>query len=336
MKKSNTRKWHLFFALVAVAIFYFILIVYATAAHLPTLSNPFILYSNHNQDDLKTIFCSAIKQAKKEIFIEMYSLTDKEILHLLAEKAKENVRVKILYDKTASPLIEKHFPFSVEVTPYQSKGLMHRKILIIDEEMVYIGSANMTTQSLKMHDNLVVGLYDRGLAQFLKNSAEASPFDLQALKATFWRLPNPDGLAALIEQIHTAKKTVYVALFTLTHPILIDALIEAKKRDVEVHCAIDHYTAKGASKKQIERLLEAGIPVYASQGLQLFHHKWALIDDSTLILGSANWTKAAFTINYDCFIIFRLLNEDQKKFMQRMWKKIRCESISTTLEGAAA
>ncbi len=290
-------------ALFGVVLFYCFIIFYSATPKIPTKADPLILYSKN----FSQLFHAAIKGAKKEIVLQMYALSDADIIKALEDKAQEGVSVQILFDKTAA---RPNLHFS-EIIPDTAKGLMHRKILIIDGKLIFIGSANMTEQSLKMHDNLVVGMY--------------KPHFELATKDGLWLLPDKNGLDALINQIHTAQKTIRVALFTLTHPQIVDALITAQNRGVSVKCAIDHYTAKGASKKQVERLRNAHIPIYLSRGLQLFHHKWAFIDNKTLILGSANWTKAAFTRNHDCFIILQNLDQTQKKFMQRIWKKIRYE-----------
>ena len=37
---------------------------------------------------------------------------------------------------------------------------MHRKVLLVDGEEVWLGSANMTRDSLRMHGNLMVGIKD--------------------------------------------------------------------------------------------------------------------------------------------------------------------------------
>ena len=67
--------------------------------------------------------------------------------------------------------------------------------------------------------------------------------------------------------------------------------------------------------------------------LQLLHHKFILIDDQTLLVGSANWTKAAFYKNSDCFLILHNLTDDQKTFMNRLWTRLEAEStLRTTAE----
>jgi phosphatidylserine/phosphatidylglycerophosphate/cardiolipin synthase-like enzyme len=121
-------------------------------------------------------------------------------------------------------------------------------------------------------------------------------------------------------------------MFTLTHPEITQALLRAKKRGVEVTIAADYYTAKGASKKTLETMRNGGIKILNSQGRQLLHHKWAIIDDLTLIMGSANWTKAAFSKNQDFLFFLFPLNQDQRKFLNKLWNVIEMESVSPEVD----
>jgi len=89
---------------------------------------------------------------------------------------------------------------------------------------------------------------------------------------------------------------------------------------------VDLHSGLGASAKAVEKLKEAHVPVLLSQGVQLLHHKFIYIDESTLLTGSANWTKSAFYKNSDCIIALHRLNPDQKKFMSRLWTSIEANA----------
>jgi len=181
---------------------------------------------------------------------------------------------------------------------------MHEKIWIIDQKRLFLGSANLTSSSLKMHDNLMVGLYCPDLAEALSGkrvkeiTTRVGERDLH-----YFSLPSQKALETLIETLDGAEKKVTIALFTFTHPQLIEKLVELHKRGVEISLTLDGTTARGASKKAKEFLEKEGIRVKVSKGRELFHHKWAEIDNKNFIIGSANWTKSAFNKNRD-FILF--------------------------------
>lgn len=311
--------------LILVAAFYIWLVIAATTHKLPSKKSPILFYSNQKQQDLKLTFCRAIKEAKHSITLQMYAITDPDILKLLKISYEKGNHSSILYDKKASPNLE-----GINGKAGSSRGLMHRKIMVVDHSLVFLGSANMTTQSLRHHDNLVLGFFHPELASFLEQKETKSPFlfSIKNQKAELWLLPDKtDGaLTRLVEEINSAKKRISIAIFTITHPQIIEALIKAHKRGIKVKVAVDFFTEKGASQKASLQFFNEGIPIYCSQGRQLLHHKWALIDRKKLIIGSANWTKAAFLRNQDCFLILNSLTTEQKKFMRDLWKTIKLES----------
>lgn len=319
-------KKYKFLSLLAVAAFYAWFIYAATTPDLPSQKNCIFFYSNQRRQDLYLALRAAFKKASQSIHLTMYALTDAKMIETLRTQAASGVNVQVFYDPSAA---EQKLPAPIQSTPVKSRGLMHRKIALIDDSLIFLGSANMTTSSLSLHDNLTCGLFHPGLCRYLKSpSAPSFEFDINGKPALICLLPDKSGgaLKNLLSQIGSAKKSLSIAMFTLTHPALVEAVIQAHRRGVAVTIATDYYAGRGASKKAIKSLKEAGIKIVLSQGVQLLHHKWAYIDRQTLILGSTNWTKAAFTKNQDCLLFLFELAKDQQKYLDALWKTILLES----------
>ncbi len=311
-------------------VFYGWIVFEARRPNLPNPGCPLKFYSNQSRQDIKQVFLQALNDAHQSIFLSVYGITDPQILDAVRKKSAEHLPIFIEYDPTASSALKKHLPSSIHLKPVKSKGLMHRKIVLIDRGVAYLGSANLTPSSLRHHANLVVGLYHPGLAEFLENPAAKSYFfELQGQKGEVYLLPDPQkaGLSRLIESIDKAERQIHIAMFTLTHPGIVEALARARKRKVTIRIALDAYTARGASKKSLEVLDRQGVSFYLSQGRELLHHKWALIDEETLAMGSANWTKAAFDKNDDFLLFLAPLDKIQKRFLKNLWEIVESESI---------
>jgi phosphatidylserine/phosphatidylglycerophosphate/cardiolipin synthase-like enzyme len=297
------------------------------AITLPKPFEPARFYSNQCQQDIRATLLSAIRQASSSVYLVMFGLSDRAVLSALAKKINENVPTTVYYDTGGSAKIFK-FLSGGQIHPIKNSGLMHQKILILDKEMVFIGSANMTSASLRMHDNLVIGLVSRPVARFLEEHEPYSPGYLRTMVGgqdlELWLLPDPRGhaLTELRKEVRNARKSIRIALFTLTHPSLIDEVIEAHKRGVRVSIVVDMHSGLGASAKAVEAFKKAGVTIGLSQGTQLLHHKFIYIDEQTLVTGSANWTKAAFYKNSDVILALHNLNEEQKKFMNRLWRQV--------------
>jgi phosphatidylserine/phosphatidylglycerophosphate/cardiolipin synthase-like enzyme len=300
------------------------ILVLALRPHLPTASDPIQVYSNQRGSDLKLVLLRAFAQAKQSIYLQIYALTDPEVQELLRQKSLAGVEVTVFFDKKASPhLAEELVPWGIEAYPVQTSGLMHRKIFVIDGETVYLGSANLTTASLTLHDNVILGFWSPELAAFCRASArESGNFTVGGFDLRFFFLPEAkeEALEALLQQIRGAKKEILAALFTLTHPQIVAALQEAG-RSIEVKLAIDYYSKRGASHRAIASLEKDAI-IGESLGAQLLHHKWALIDREVLAMGSANWTEAAFEKNQDYLLILSPARGKLRRSFETIWKKL--------------
>ena len=105
----------------------------------------------------------SIKQARQSIFVEVYifshDATGIKILTALKEAAKRNVEVYLLLDGFGSRDLSKkvideikaskiHFLFyHPKISPYQMKRIslrrLHRKMLLIDHKIAYVGGINI-------------------------------------------------------------------------------------------------------------------------------------------------------------------------------------------------
>lgn len=297
------------------------------------------LYSNQTQDDLTACYSEAIGSAKHSITFVIYALTDRAIVEALKERSNAGIPVYLVCDAQASKGIRQLNGKNVTIVRRAGPGLTHQKILIVDEQKIYIGSANMTGDSLRLHGNLITELDNASLASAMTTKIKGMDEDARAISlppqyltmgeqpVEFWDLPeDPSAANRIKELIRTAKKTIKVAMFTWTRQDFTKELIKAANRGVDVQVVIDRYSGKGASAKIVKMLADGGIDVRLSIGQGLLHHKFAWIDDDILINGSANWTLSAFTKNDDCFLIISSLTQAQNAKMVKLWRVIRTES----------
>jgi phosphatidylserine/phosphatidylglycerophosphate/cardiolipin synthase-like enzyme len=104
-----------------------------------------------------------------------------------------------------------------------------------------------------------------------------------------------DHLIALYDH---ARRYIYVAVYGLTFPPIVKALIEAKKRGVDVRVITDR--GQGSDPKQqraLDLLHSAGIPIRVNQHDGLMHLKQAVIDDEINTTGSMNHTTSGHRYN---------------------------------------
>ncbi|UOB18233.1 cardiolipin synthase [Abyssalbus ytuae] len=288
-----------------------------------------------------------LKNAKKSIHLEYYIIKDdgvgNEVLEILCEKAKEGIKVRLSYDSVGSSLSSKtlkklkeaevefhpfmpvHFPRFTSKLNYRN----HRKIIIIDGEIGYVGGVNISDRYV----NHTPGIYWRDThlriegeavgslqLQFMLNWDFVTPYDVVVENDFFPKCtvsdkvpvqiaasgPDTDWaniMEAIFIAISTADKYIYITTpyFIPSEEILM-ALIAIAKSGVEVKLIVpkesDSWAAKYATYSYLEKLLEAGVRVYLYKK-GFVHAKTMVIDDIFSTVGTANMDYRSFKINFE-------------------------------------
>jgi len=101
---------------------------------------------------------------------------------------------------------------------------------------------------------------------------------------------------AVVESINKAASEIDVAIYIFTNPDIAEALVAAKVRGVKVRVLLDGDNVD-MNYSKAESLVDNGIPVRHETGTGLMHNKFAVVDDSIVLTGSFNWTRAAESAN---------------------------------------
>lgn len=264
-----------------------------------------------------------MKKAKKSIYLSTYGLSDPEVLSILQKKIKEGLSVTVTCHPKQIPAMRKLAGNSAKILPLQSTGLNHEKITILDDELIFLGSTNLTQTSLSLHDNILIGISSPTLAAnlLLRTPGKLSNLSIKDQNLALYFLPEKDHLALdrILSIIDGAQEEIQIALFTFTHPKIALALSKARMRGVKVTVIMDQFLAKGCCKKTVHKLKESSCIVRTSNSYKLMHHKWARIDRTFFITGSANWTKSAFGKNRDYILIVSPIDKTQNNFIDKLW-----------------
>lgn len=113
-----------------------------------------------------------------------------------------------------------------------------------------------------------------------------------------------DPAPVLAGMYNGAKKNLDVAVYSLTHPQIVKAIINAHKRGVQVRVITDREQAAGKSQKHaIAALLLAGVPVMVNEHSGLMHLKMSIIDGRVATTGSYNYTWSASERNDEMLVV---------------------------------
>jgi cardiolipin synthase len=117
----------------------------------------------------------------------------------------------------------------------------------------------------------------------------------------------PDNTAKpILDAVHAAKKSLRVKMFLFSHPALLQAVISAKQRGVDVRVMLNPARRSGKSENTLtrKRLQAAGIDVIDSNPVfDVTHEKSMVIDDKVAFIQSLNWDLKNLTGTRDYAVV---------------------------------
>jgi len=288
-----------------------------------------------------------INRARHTLDVAVYSITQDLLAEALEGAAAKGVSVRVLTDRAqaeepnsdVSRLKQNGIP--VRINGHQAgpkAGLMHHKFVIVDQESLLFGSFNWTGASInRTHQNLVHSRGNRLLLQrFTKEFErmwcgrwEGAPHGVflrsegSYVAALFFPDGPPSQNIELIEmQLKHAQRSIDVAVFTLTNEQLVSTLIERHRAGLRIRVIVDRRQATCLGSK-VKSLGDAGVPVRMNANTSsIMHHKFAVMDDDSMINGSFNWTQRAVNQNAEDAVILchtpQLAHAFAVQF-ERMW-----------------
>ncbi|MBM4376185.1 MAG: DUF1669 domain-containing protein [Deltaproteobacteria bacterium] len=274
-------------------------------------------------DDVEAVVLGELARAKKSLHLAFFNIRLEQVKTVLEQKVKAGLDVHVLLDKkqqdeSYNTMYEDLQAVGVPVTLIENKSAadatLHDKFTVIDGERVMTGSANFSYTALHVSDeSLVVAksgdLAARYEAEFdelvAQGSAKSPAYGSEKIRA--WMGPE-DSLATKIGiAIDAAKKTAFIAMFNLNTDNILDALVAAKERGVNVVVVLDKKQADDPTGTADELLTAAGVKVLKAlntgSNQAEMHHKYAVLDHATVLVGSNNWTNLGSYFNDENLLV---------------------------------
>ena len=222
--------------------------------------------------------------------------------------------------------------------------LMHNKFFIIDRRRVWTGSANVSDTgtggynaniaavinspevaafyTAEFEQMFVDGKYHRAKTRFRKQDIQVN---VNGENLSLYFSPQSYTVKrGVLPLLHSARESIDVAVFFLTHNGIAKALAAARKRGVAVRVILDATGAANAYSKH-DYLREHGVRLKVESWGGKMHMKSAVIDGRDVIVGSMNWTKAGATKNDENTVIIRNAPDKAAQmlaFFDALWASI--------------
>ena len=324
----------------------------------------------------------SLSKAKKSINIEFYIFKNDDIgtkiLDILEEKAKNGVEVRLLYDSVGSRLLNRNvlkklravggktgefFPSWLKFININMNFRNHRKIVVIDNKVGFVGGFNVGDEYLGKDKNFgywrdthikfkgseVKDLNLRFLADWRYATKEEVDLS-QVLEVSDENIGEPNtGMQivssgpnlsdryeiklAYLKMIQRAKKYLYIqSPYLIIDKSIADSLKLASASGVDVRIMIpgkgDHPFVYWANLVYAGELLEYGVKIYHYDKNAFLHAKTIVIDDEICSIGTANMDTRSFELNFEvnAFIYSETISKQQKgEFEKDIFK---CEELT--------
>jgi cardiolipin synthase len=329
----------------------------------------------------------SIRRAKKYVHVEFYILqsdaTTDNFFRALEEVAARGVTVRVLLDHWANrgkPFYRKtlrrltamgaQWHLMLPVQPlrgkYQRPDLRnHRKLLVVDGDVAFMGSQNVTDSTYNLRKNIKRGMHWVDLmarlegpvvgsvdAVFLSDwysetheilDGEAEEFDLTRATGDLDCQIVPSGpgfefennLRLFLGLLYSAqRRIVLVSPYFVPDEAMLLAITTACHRGVEVELFVseqgDQAMVYHAQRSYYEVLLRAGVRVWMYRKPYILHTKAFTIDEEVAVIGSSNMDMRSFGLNMEISMMVR--GEEFVQEMRRVEDKYRSLSRELTLE----
>ncbi|UUZ92280.1 phospholipase D-like domain-containing protein [Paenibacillus sp. P25] len=127
---------------------------------------------------------------------------------------------------------------------------------------------------------------------------------------------------SLLRLINGAKKSLDIAVFSLTDKNIVNALIEAKKRGVTVRLITDQQQAKASAQAaQMKALKKAEIPIKLNKHAGSMNLKISIADGSIVTTGSYDYTVSSSKTNDEVLVTIHdaKISKEWNDEFDKMW-----------------
>ncbi len=295
-----------------------------------------------------------IEKAQHSIYLEMYifehdTTSSHDFIGKLKQKARAGVRVIIVADSFGSKNLKNEIAHEMENAGIEllffSHWLrhIHRKILIVDKRIAFIGGVNIGKRFKRWSDlqlkikGLVVKKMLKSFAYTYEMAGGKNKQILQYREKKFtsklkffilehWPSKNIYTLKNhYVEKITCAKKSICIVTPYFTPPrwlisLLDDAINRGVKVEILIPEKVDLKIMTLLNYRYMHKLSSMGITFYLNKKMN--HAKLLIIDNEEGLIGSQNLDLLSFQLNSEAGIFFKnkeLLSELEK--IVRKWKQ---------------
>ena len=262
-----------------------------------------------------------INAAQNTIDLAVFEFDLENVAQSLIQAEERGVKVRVVYDNEYSdpdPQMAELISSGIEAVPDNRSAYMHNKFFIFDGKCIWTGSFNISLNaayknnenalyfcSQEVATNYTTEFSEMFADQFGPSSPSDTPYPSFTIDGIFienYFAPEDEVMNKVIKAVENAKTYIHFMAFSFTDDALADVMIQKKNQGIALGGIFE---TRGANTEysQCQTLLSAGADISLDGNPSTFHHKVIVIDDTTVILGSFNFSSNANESNDENLLI---------------------------------
>jgi phosphatidylserine/phosphatidylglycerophosphate/cardiolipin synthase-like enzyme len=282
-----------------------------------------------NLGGLDLILVEDIARARQSVAVAAYELDLETVADALVGAHNRGVEVRFVTDSdnVDEPAVQRMDGAGIPIVEDDRSAIMHNKFVILDGEVLWTGSWNLTENGTYRNNNNAVRIVSPQLAKnylvefeemfehgaFGRTSPSntpdpeitlTDPVTGEQVRLGSFFAPEDGVSARILSLVEGAQESVRFLAFSFTDDTLGEAVKQQSKAGRLVQGVFE---ARGADTEYSEygRMRRARPPldVVIDGNPYIMHHKVFILDEETVVLGSYNFTENADKVNDENLLI---------------------------------
>jgi phosphatidylserine/phosphatidylglycerophosphate/cardiolipin synthase-like enzyme len=304
-------------------------------------------------DGLDEILAADIGRAHSSVDVAAYDFDLETVADALVDAHQRGVKVRFVTDTDNVDLqaVRQLKRSRIPVVEDGRGALMHNKFVVIDGEVVWTGSWNLTENGTYRNDNNAVRINSAELAENYTTEFEemfvdgafgpgspantprpqltlADPATGQQIRMENYFAPEDQAALRILDVVGAAERSIRFLAFSFTDNDLGELVKQQAKAGLQVQGVFEE---RGSDTEYSEygpmRRARPPLDVLTDGNPYIMHHKVFIVDDRIVILGSFNFTGNAAQANDENLLI--IYSKDVASLYRAEFERIYKQALDT-------
>lgn len=267
----------------------------------------------------------AVNGVTSTLDIAAFEWNDPTLTQAVVNARRRGVQVRVVADNehtlddedsTIAQLVSAGIPVVYD----QRSAFMHNKFMIMDGATVWTGSMNYTLNDIFRNNNNLMMLRSRRAVEtyqaefnemFVQSqfgprspAANTANYLQDGVPIMIFFGPENQVMPAIISEVQAAQSAIRFMAFSFTYDELGSAMLNRARQGVQVEGVFEQRGSE-TQFSELRPMFCAGLDVRQDGNGFTMHHKVVIIDNTTVITGSFNFSENAVSSNDENLVVIK-------------------------------